>query len=283
MRIVLATQHALRAFIPLALLYLKASLVGRGCCAPDDVSVLEFPPEADAEAISDAIVAAHPGVAGLSCYVWNIKATMAAVRLIKARAPGILIVLGGPEVGPVAADVMMAHPYVDVIVKSEGEVPLADIVVALQEGQGLGGVPGICFRDARAGIVETTDAALVKKLDDYPSPHLERSIDYTGRVVCIETQRGCVFQCNFCFYNKDYALRNRRFDLERVKAELLAVLGQAPREIYLMDPVFNLNNARAKEICRFRSSPKVALKRAIPPSIAAKIWMFPPTFAVASR
>jgi radical SAM superfamily enzyme YgiQ (UPF0313 family) len=251
MRIVLSTQHALRAFIPLALMYLKASLVGRGCCAPDDVVMLEFEPEASAEAIAGAAVDAHPRLAGFSCYVWNIKRTMAAVRLIKERAPGILIVLGGPEVGPVAADVLRAHPYVDVIVKSEGEVPLADIAAAVQEGQELEGVPGICFRDARRGIVDTGEAALVKQLDEYPSPHLQRYIDYTGRVVCIETQRGCVFQCNFCFYNKDYSLRNRRFDLERVKEELLAVLDQAPSEIYLMDPVFNLNAARAKEICRF--------------------------------
>ena len=37
------------------------------------------------------------------------------------------------------------------------------------------------------------------------------------RVVCIETQRGCVFRCSFCFYNQDLSIRNRRFDLERVK------------------------------------------------------------------
>jgi hypothetical protein len=112
-------------------------------------------------------------------------------------------------------------------------------------------VPGICFRDPDRGIVETGAATLVKNLNDYPSPHLERYLDYGGRAVCIETQRGCVFECNFCFYNKDYSLRNRRFDLDRVKEELLSVLDQDVEEIYLMDPVFNLNAARAKEICRF--------------------------------
>jgi radical SAM superfamily enzyme YgiQ (UPF0313 family) len=251
MRIALATQHADRAFIPLALMYLKASVVGRGGCAAGDIAMLEFRQDATAEAIADAVVDARPDLVGLSCYVWNIKAMLAAARLIQERDPNVRIVLGGPEAGPQAADVLRAHPYIHVVVYSEGEVPFADIVEALQRGDGFGAVPGICFRDSDGAVVDNGSAALVKSLDDYPSPHLQRYVDYTGRIVCIETQRGCVFECNFCFYNKDYSLRNRRFDLDRVKEELLLVLGHGPKEIYLMDPVFNLNAARAKEICRF--------------------------------
>ena len=44
------------------------------------------------------------------------------------------------------------------------------------------------------------------------------------------------------------ALRNRRFDLERVKREIRFWLERDVQELYLMDPVFNLNAERAKEI-----------------------------------
>lgn len=266
MRITLATRHVDRAFIPLALLYLKASLAGRGCCAADDIAILEFGRDATAEEMARDIVDARPDVLGLSCYVWNVKAILAAARLVKAQAPGVRIVLGGPEVGPVAADVLRHHPCIDAIVHSEGEIPFADMVEAWQSGDDLDGVAGICFRKGDA-IVDTGVAGLVKRLDDYPSPHREGYLDYTRRVVCIETQRGCVFQCNFCFYNKDYSLRNRRFDLERVKEELLIALQQDVLEIYLMDPVFNLNAARAKEICRFIATHN---QRRIP--IHSEIW-----------
>src|SRR5260221_10367035 len=251
MRIALATQHVDRAFIPLALMYLKASLVGRGCSTPDEVVMLEFGRrDSTADAIAAGLIGARPDIVGLSCYVWNVTTTLAAARLVKAQAPATRIILGGPEVGPVAADVLRRHPYLDAIVFSEGEVPFADIVEAWQAERGLDGVPGLCFRDGDV-IVETGPARLVKDLGDYPSPHIERYVDYASRIVSIETQRGCVFQCNFCFYNKDYSLRNRRFDLDRVKAELLVALDQDALEISLMDPVFNLNAARAKEICRF--------------------------------
>lgn len=265
-RIVLATRHSTDAFIPLALMYLKASLVGHDCGTPDDVAILEFGNESAPEAIARDIVAARPQVLGLSCYVWNGQAMLAAARLVKSQLPGVRIVLGGPEVGPVAADVLGRHPYVDAIVYSEGEVPLAEIVRAWRAHRSLRGVPGVCFRDGDA-IVDGGTARLVEDLNDYPSPHLEQYLDYSGRVVCIETQRGCVFRCNFCFYNKDYSLRNRRFALERVKAELRIALAQDVREIYLMDPVFNLNAARAKDICRFVAEHNV---RRIP--IHSEIW-----------
>ncbi len=266
MRIVLATRHANRQFIPLALMYLKAAAAGCGACAADEIDILEFDQDVSPEDIAKQILAARPDVVGLSCYVWNIKALLPAARVVKAQRPTVRIVLGGPEVGPVASDVLRREPCIDAIVNSEGEVPLAGIVRAWQADGGLDGVAGISFRRGGA-VVETGPARLVKDLNEYPSPHLERYLDYTGRIVCIETQRGCVFECTFCFYNKDYSLRNRRFALDRVKQELLAALQADVREIYLMDPVFNLNAARAKEICRFIAAHN---DRRIP--IHSEIW-----------
>jgi radical SAM superfamily enzyme YgiQ (UPF0313 family) len=159
-------------------------------------------------------------------------------------------VLGGPNAGPLAVELLSAHPHLDAIVVSEGEVPFAQLVSAWKGGEDATRVGGLVLReDGR--IVETGRAAIVNDLAAYPSPHLSLPRRYTGRVACVETQRGCVFTCNFCFYNKDYTLRNRRMPIDRVKAELSAALDQQPLEIFLMDPIFNLNQARAKEICRF--------------------------------
>ena len=250
MLVSLATQHRAREFIPLALLYLKAYLVERGFCPAEAVRILEFDQETDAETIAARLLESPADVVGLSCYVWNIRTLMAVARDVKARRPATRIVLGGPEVGPVAADVLRRHPCVDLIVKSEGEVPLAETVRTLDAGGDLSAVKGVCFRNGE-DIVDTGDAPLVKDVDDLPSPHLHRYGDLGRRVICVETQRGCVFKCSFCFYNKDFAVRNRRFDLDRVKEELRYWLDQDVLELYLMDPVFNLNQARTKEICRF--------------------------------
>jgi radical SAM superfamily enzyme YgiQ (UPF0313 family) len=249
-RICLATAHCKPAFIPLALLYLKACLVEQKGLNDEDVLILEFGPDAPADQIADAILAADADLIALSCYVWNIRALTRAANRIKARRPSATIVLGGPEVGPVAASTLQQHLAVDVIVKSEGEVPFCAIVERRLSGADLEDVSGICFR--RGGeIVDTGDAPILSDLNTLASPHTERFATNEKRVVCVETQRGCVFRCNFCFYNKDLSIRNRRFDLERVKREILFWLERDAVELYLMDPVFNLNAERAKEICRF--------------------------------
>ncbi|HZR25119.1 MAG TPA: radical SAM protein [Vicinamibacterales bacterium] len=252
MRVCLATVHHNPSFTPLALLYLKAYLVEHDGVAADAITVLEFTPDDKTETIADRILATQPDIVGLSCYVWNIRTLTAAATLIKDRDASIQIVVGGPEVGPVAKDVFARTRAFDVIVTSEGEIPLSRLVAARREHAPLETVDGIVFRRGDE-IVATADAAIVQDLNQLPSPHRPGYMDghTSTRIVCLETQRGCVFRCNFCFYNKDFSIRNRRFDLDRVKHEIAYWLERDVEWIYLMDPIFNLNAERAKEICRF--------------------------------
>jgi radical SAM superfamily enzyme YgiQ (UPF0313 family) len=146
--------------------------------------------------------------------------------------------------------VLRAHPAADVIVRSEGERPFAALLARWLDGRAIDDVAGIAFRRG-ATIHETADGPILQDLNQLPSPHLTSGDDFSGRVICLETQRGCVFRCNFCFYNKDLSIRNRRFDLDRIERELARWLAADVDEIYLMDPIFNLHAARAKDICRF--------------------------------
>lgn len=250
MKVCLATVHAYRNALPLALMYIQANLVDGHGHPFDDVEVLELPRDESPAQLGALLAERHADVVGLSCYIWNGRDLIAAARELKRLQPGVKIVMGGPEVGTIAHDVITAEPSIDVIVRSEGEVPFAEIIDAWKAGLELDDVAGICFRRGDE-IVETADAVILRDLNLLPSPHQDKYVTFKGRVAQIETQRGCVFRCNFCFYNKDLSIRNRRFELDRVKRELLYWLNRDVHSIYLMDPVFNLNAVRAKEICRF--------------------------------
>jgi len=250
MSVCLATVNAKPAFTPLSLLYLKAYLVARGTLVASDVHVVELDPAASPADLARRLLEGAPSIVGLSCYVWNVKKLLAAAALMKEQRPDLRVVLGGPEVGPVARSVLEANPAVDCVVKSEGELPFNDIVRAWRRGDDLSAIAGLCFREG-GEVVDTGDATPLADLNELASPQAMIDFDPKGRVICLETQRGCVFRCNFCFYNKDLSIRNRRFDLGRVKEEIRFWLEQDIAQIYLMDPVFNLNAARAKEICAF--------------------------------
>src|SRR3954470_12179759 len=147
MTICLAPIHQNQRFIPLALLYIKAYLVEHGHSAFGAVDIAEFTPHATADEIVPRILRQSPDVVGLSCYVWNITLLMEAARRIKAQRPQTLIVVGGPEVGPIAEAVLRRHPAVDIVVKSEGEIPFAELVERWNRGAGISDVKGICYRE----------------------------------------------------------------------------------------------------------------------------------------
>src|SRR6516162_2650567 len=157
MKITLATIHCKSRFTPLALLYLKAYLVEASAYRFDDVTIREFPDDAWAEDVASEILAGQPELIGLSCYVWNVKTLMAVSQRIKEVKPEIKIVLGGPEVGPLATEVLRTHPCVDMVVKSEGEIPFSEIVEAFRNGGDYNDVRGIAFR--RAGKIHETENA----------------------------------------------------------------------------------------------------------------------------
>jgi anaerobic magnesium-protoporphyrin IX monomethyl ester cyclase len=253
MKVVLATIHSRdkeALFTPLALLYLKSYLVEQKGFPIAAIPLLEFRPgRADSEIVEE-ILSENPDVVGLSCYIWNIQKFRRIFHLLKERNPRIKLLLGGPEVGPVAVSVLEKNPAVDAIIKGEGERVFADLVETIQKNDSLAGVNGIAYRDG-VNIHSNPDSPILHDLNELPSPHKPEYGLFNDRQVCLETQRGCVFRCSFCFYNKDYSIRNRRFDLERVKQELLYWMQKGVPRIYLMDPIFNLHADRAKEICRF--------------------------------
>lgn len=250
MKVCLATVHVDEAFSPLALLYLRAQLVQERVLPLGSVDILEFSSNVTPVEVATRVLESLPDVVGFSCYVWNIRTLLAACRLIKGMRPSARIVLGGPEVGPVARQILELNPAIDCVVLSEGEIPFAEIVSAWGAGDDIAGVKGICVRQ-REELIDTGAAPVVRPLDRIASPYQFGDFHGRGRIICIETQRGCVFRCNFCFYNKDLSIRNRRFADDRVKDELRHWLQQDVTQIYLMDPIFNLHAERAKELCRF--------------------------------
>src|SRR4051794_16146211 len=123
MRICLVLKHSNALFTPLQLMCIKAALLDLGRCDDADVAMLEFDPDATVDLMVDSILSVEPDVLALSCYVWNVAATLEAGQRVKALRPNLHVVLGGPEVGPQADDVITSHSWVDAVVKNEGEMP----------------------------------------------------------------------------------------------------------------------------------------------------------------
>ncbi len=198
-----------------------------------------------AERAAARICAKQPRAVGFCCYIWNITATRTLVRLVKARLPGVTLILGGPEVSFRPKEILMEWPEITAVVSGEGERPFAALLDALCAGKPAAGIPGVAARID--GAIVSAPPSPPK--DDPPRP---TSAGYAkalhGRIAYLEGSRGCPFSCAFCLSGCGGA---RFFDLARTEEDLLLLASSGSQTVKFVDRTFNANPARAKALIRF--------------------------------
>jgi radical SAM superfamily enzyme YgiQ (UPF0313 family) len=187
----------------------------------------------DAERLGAAAVQAS--VFLFSNYVWSSEENLELSSLVKRTNPGSVTIHGGPDTPKYRGDVVQYfadHPHVDIAVHGEGEETLAELLLALAgrisdepaDLSVLADVPGLSYR--RGDEVVTTDKRdRIADLDSIPSPILTGIFDGfipAGPIggVALETNRGCPYGCTFCDWGSATLSRVRKFDMERIFAEL---------------------------------------------------------------
>jgi len=190
----------------------------------------------------------HPFMVAFSCYCWSINKILELSRYLKQLIPDIKIILGGPEVGPAPVKYLQENPFLDVIVKGEGEVTFKEVLSSfLGGGKTLNAISGITYRGDK-GIVSTDPRPPLANLDEIPSPYLSGILKPRNEVTYIETYRGCPYRCGFCYEGKNYS-DLRFFSEERVKKEIALIMSDSTiRSFHIVDSVFNLNKVRLKKL-----------------------------------
>jgi radical SAM superfamily enzyme YgiQ (UPF0313 family) len=191
------------------------------------------------------VLGLEPDVLGVSVTCWNARLAYEVCRIVGHVRPECAIVLGGPEPGPIAEEVLAAHPSVHAVVRGEGEATFADLLATLAAGRKAWRVDGVTARKGD-DIVSAPDRGLIADLDSIPSPYLTGVLQPVDGGTYLETYRGCPHACAYCFEGKGYG-RLRHFSDARIAAEIDAV-ATAPgvRTFSFIDPVFNLTAERLR-------------------------------------
>jgi radical SAM superfamily enzyme YgiQ (UPF0313 family) len=179
--------------------------------------------------------AERAGVYLFSNYVWNHDENMRLSAVVKQVNPQNVTIHGGPNTpkyGPDVERFFREHPHVDVAVHGEGEQTFAELLAALRGHVGdgppdlapLDDVAGLSYR-GRSTVVTTGSRDRVTDLNVIPSAILTGLFDGfipAGPLggVALETNRGCPYGCTFCDWGSATLSRIRKFDLDRIFAEL---------------------------------------------------------------
>src|SRR5689334_12945004 len=100
--------------VPLAAGYLKmyAELKGLGERYTIDILPTHEANTFGDAALVEAILRRDPWLVGFTCYLWNIDRTLWILEQLKARKPGLITLVGGPEI-TADNDWTLRHPSVD--------------------------------------------------------------------------------------------------------------------------------------------------------------------------
>jgi radical SAM superfamily enzyme YgiQ (UPF0313 family) len=232
----------IRGNVPLAAGYLKLFARLRGLDAFYDIRIL---PTREANELGDralveAILSPGPWLVGFTCYLWNIDRTLWIAARLKERRPDLRIVIGGPEVTADNAWVLQT-PAVDYAVIGEGEQTFADLLWSLMHDEKPPtSIDGLYVNERLSGAVRLPNFRKpLPDLDAISSPYLAGILDARDeQMLLLETIRGCVFKCKFCYYPKSY---DGLYFLseEKIVANLEHAQDRGAKEVVLLDPTLN--------------------------------------------
>lgn len=201
------------------------------------------------EALDDITASERPGVLLLSTYIWSIGANLELAAKVKARSPRTIVIVGGPSAPKYegdARDFLERYPQIDVIVRGEGEVTVSELLSALDGDldrlPALAEVDGLTVRLGDT-IVRTPDRERLADLNTVPSPYLTGLFDHLPAqqgIWAVETNRGCPYGCTFCDWGSATKSRIRKFDMERVTAELDWLSRHGVQAIFVADANFGI-------------------------------------------
>ena len=254
----------------LGLAYLAAVSERRG----DEVII--FDADVEKQTVGDFMQEFRPHLVGITANTPQVKQAWRTAKAIK-EVYDCPVVLGGPHVS-VLPEESCEKPYVDIVVRGEGEDAWIDISNRLEayladhaeyhteaflhtENEIFDDCLGLTYKTSDGRIHNNPDREAIADLDSLPWPayHLFKMENYTNlqpatdhvdgaRSFSIMTSRGCPYRCTFCSQSI-MPIKWRSRSAESVLAEwrhLVEDLGA--EEIGVLDDSANIRVKRLQEI-----------------------------------
>jgi anaerobic magnesium-protoporphyrin IX monomethyl ester cyclase len=180
------------------------------------------------EELAKRIAAIDPDVVGTTSITPSIYVAEKVLELARDHAPRAVRVLGGIHATFMFKQVLTEAPWVDVIVRGEGEDIVTELMLAIEDGRWPADrhkIRGLAFREGDE-IVATAAAPTIKNIDgldpDWSILEWEKYIyiPLNTKVAIPNMARGCPFTCSFCSqwkFWRDYRVRDPKKVVDEIE------------------------------------------------------------------
>jgi radical SAM superfamily enzyme YgiQ (UPF0313 family) len=243
-----ASFSSIEATAPLGILAISTPLLNAGY----DVRIIDSTIHPDykkriLEEVKDALCLGISVVTGPM-----IRETVAVARAVKAWNPDFPVILGGwhPSLLPGQT---LAAPYVDIIVRAQGEESMVQIADRLRDDAPLDDVLGIGFK--REGKLFLTPERPLKQIQQMPAKayHLADFDAYERvcgrRWAMYVSSLACPFNCNYCTNAGVYGRKWNALPVEQVVEDTIELTRRYRLELlWMADDNFLVDLGRALQI-----------------------------------
>jgi radical SAM superfamily enzyme YgiQ (UPF0313 family) len=223
-----AERELMSPYIPLGLLYLGAFLRERGF----RVEIFDGTFAQGNQDFIAALEKHNPKTVGITAIKPNGNSVLELAEI--AKGSGAFVIVGGPD-PTYSPEYYLNNPAVDLVVHHEGELTLAEILEAWQNGDqaapNLGDMPGIAYLDQMGELVVNPRRDYLLDLDQLPQPardmvdidkYLQVWREHNGYAsLSISVSRGCPYGCKWCadaVHGQDFRIRSVESVVTEVKS-----------------------------------------------------------------
>ena len=198
---------------------------------------------------SEMLMPHVPDIVAFSVFGWNFRNFGYVADTFRQLNPNGWCIFGGTHVAHQADRVFRMHPSVDIVVNGEGERTFCSLLRAYLHGVSrydLGQIEGISYRTEEGSIITTPESPRIRNLDEIPSPFLTGAMPMTHEgtflydVALMETNRGCPYECAFCYWGGAVGQKIYSFSRDRLREELEFLGRMKVEAIALCDANFGM-------------------------------------------
>lgn len=232
-----------------------------GAVPGHEVRILDMRIE-EATVFADTLRTFRPDVVGVTSMTTDCYQAKALLYSAKRWSSDVLTVVGGHH--PTLSTEEFFEPYIDVIVRGEGEHTFNELLTSFErdrEKRGFAEVSGIVYRDGD-GYRRTPARSQSTQLDTLPMPAAHLVEHYRKHyffmvaqpMASIFTSRGCSFDCNFCAIWEFYERRTRFLSAEKIADQMARI--KEPF-VFILDDNFLTNRRRLEELYQVLKERKI--------------------------
>lgn len=212
------------------------------------------------------------GVTSMTPSIFN---ALSIIKNAKEINPNCLSVLGGPHPTAMDIETLKENPFVDVIIRGEGEITFKELLETKKKDE-FSNIRGITYRDNNK-IVKNENRPFIENIDELPFPayHLLEMDEYKiydnflfkgifgdkyQNYCSISASRGCPHGCIFCECNKILGRKIRNRNPEKIVEEIKILADKYKvKMIGFIDDTFTIDKKQVISICNLIKKEKIDL------------------------